>query len=397
MSNIIPAIVLVGYNRPLCIKRLMKSVVEAEYPCKDIQLVVSIDYSDKSDEIECIIKDIGWSHGTLRIIKQQKRQGLKRHILSCGDLSEIYGAVIILEDDLIVSKGFYNYAIKAINFYRNNKDICGVALYSHAWNGYANLPFHPVHNSYDVFWGQFSITWGQCWSAKQWKQFREWYDNFSEESIYDINIPKSIYNWGNQSWGKFFVYYLVINQKYYVIPYESLSTNCSEIGEHNIYQSATHQTYLLDASQKSYSFPLIEEAVRYDIFFERIFSNDMLIHGINVKDICVNLNGIKSNNEGKKYILTTRKEDGDKYITEFGLQLRPIEQNIVNNIEGTGIYLMAIEYKKYLKDNIGCSIQRRYFEIYDLYWKHLLSLVFMVFKNKTKDKFYNFLKSFSKK
>ena len=369
----------------------MKSVVEAEYLFENVPLIVSIDCSDKSDEIERIVREIGWNHGELRIIRYPKKQGLKQHILLCGDLSEIYGAVIVLEDDLLVSKGFYNYAIKAVNFYKYNKDICGVALYSHAWNGFAGLPFHPVHNEYDVFLGQFSITWGQCWTATQWKQFRNWYGRFEEEEIHDINIPRSIYDWGDQSWGKYFVFYLVKNKKYYVIPYESLSTNCSEIGEHNTQQNAAYQTYLLDAAKKNYIFPLIEEAIKYDICCERIFESNLLIHGINAKDICLNLNGIKRNNEGKNYILTTKKSDGEKSIAEFGLQLRPIEQNVVKDVEGTGIFLMTAKQRGNLDENMGCSLQRRSFEFFDLYWRHFLSLSFMIVKNKIKDKLRNLL------
>ena len=36
-----PAIVVVGYNRPQSIKRLLESICEANYPFDDITLIVS--------------------------------------------------------------------------------------------------------------------------------------------------------------------------------------------------------------------------------------------------------------------------------------------------------------------------------------------------------------------
>lgn len=67
MSDLFPAIVAVGYNRPECMKRLVKSIENADYPAENIKLIVSIDCSDQSDRIEKIVREIGWSHGDLLI------------------------------------------------------------------------------------------------------------------------------------------------------------------------------------------------------------------------------------------------------------------------------------------------------------------------------------------
>ena len=103
-----PVIVAVGYNRPHCMKRLLESIGNAEYEIDDVTLIISIDESNKSDLVQKVAEDFDWKHGEKIIRRFPERQGLKKHIIQCGDLSEKYGAVIILEDDLYVSPGFYS-------------------------------------------------------------------------------------------------------------------------------------------------------------------------------------------------------------------------------------------------------------------------------------------------
>lgn len=339
--NILPALVAVGYNRPDCMERLMKSLLQAEYPEGNINLVVSIDESNKSNEIENVVNSIGWPYGDLIIRRFDKRQGLKNHVLQCGDLSEKYGAVIILEDDLIVSKSFYYYVIESLSFYKNDKNIAGISLYSHAWNGYTNTFFTPQRNEYDTFFGQFSITWGECWTKSQWTDFRIWY---KENSNYvdSQQIPDSINRWGEQSWGKFFAKYIAEKNKYYVIPYTSLSTNYSEAGSHNICRSSSHQVMLFDGVCRNFKFPTYELGIKYDMFFERVFNEKTCIGGIPIADLCMNLNGGKSNFENKKFVATTKKYPVHE-TASFDLALRPIEQNLIYEVPGEGIYIYKAE------------------------------------------------------
>ena len=293
MNLIKPAIVVVGYNRPEAIKRLLISINNAYYMFDDIPLFVSIDECELSNEVEKVVRDMEWKHGDIIIRRFKNRQGLRRHIIQCGDLSEKYGAVIILEDDLVVSPSFYQFTYEAVNFYRNNQQICGISLYSHAWNGYAGISFMPMQNQYDVYMGQFSISWGQCWTAAQWKSFKEWYaENENKLPKENFSMPSNILTWNDQSWGKYFASYLVEKNLYYIIPYVSMSTNFSEAGQHCSQSNATYQVSLLVGLKRNYLFPEVIDAVKYDIFFERIFDN-ITIAEIDGNDICVNLNSSK--------------------------------------------------------------------------------------------------------
>ena len=334
-----PAIVIVGYNRVNTIERLMRSVVNAEYLVDDVTLIVSLDPSDKSNEIIETINKIGWTHGDFIINLNEERMGLKKHILKCGDLTQKYGAVIILEDDLYVSPNYYLYAKQMIEFYCDEERICGVSLYSHAWNGYANYFFMPQRNEYDVYLGQIGISWGQCWTNKHWKSFKKWYEKNKNIKEFKSNkLPASIDLWGDQSWAKYFYNYMVQEDKYYVIPYTALSTNFSEPGEHNNEISNSYQVMLLNSREKKYNIPTFDQAIKYDMFFERILTGK-IINGILGEDICVNLNGLHVDCEGKKYLLTCNKYDGINYVASFGLRIRPIEENVLHNISGDDIFL----------------------------------------------------------
>ena len=122
-----PAIVIVTYNRELSLKRLLESIKNAKYTEKNITLIISIDYSNKQSVIKNIAEEFEWPYGNKIIRTYKENQGLKKHVLSCGDLTDEYEGVIILEDDLYVAEDYYSYAKAALNFYENNEKIAGIA------------------------------------------------------------------------------------------------------------------------------------------------------------------------------------------------------------------------------------------------------------------------------
>lgn len=363
-KKIIPAIVAVGYDRPDSMCRLLKSVCNADYPCDEITLIVSIDESKKSDEVQKVAEKFEWKYGKKIIRRFPKRMGLRNHILACGDLSYKYGAVIILEDDLIVSPSFFHYTVAALNHFKNDEKIAGIALYSHAWNGYANYQFIPEKKPYDTYLGCFSITWGQCWSSENWTNFKEWYTvNEDNPNLIDDNLPIQISQWGGQSWGKYFAAFIVEKQLYYVIPYIAMSTNFSEKGQHNFKIDSAHQVSIMEGIKKEYMFPEYSKAVKYDMFFEREL-NDTKVCGIDSEYICINLNGKRQTSGQKEYVLTTQKLNYE-IIGTFGLQMRPIEANVLHCVDGNDIFL----YKcgKNAKFNTALyELSRGMYETYDL-------------------------------
>lgn len=340
MGNLLqPAIVVIAYNRANSLSRLLNSIQQAYYPHNNITLVISIDYSSSQEEILKIANNFKWNYGEKVIRPLNNNYGLKKHVLSCGDLTQKYGAVIILEDDLYVSPDYYNYAEAALNWYNYENRIGGIALYSHSWNAYAGYPFIPVRKNYTNYFGQFSITWGQAWTYNQWKKFRVWLRT-NESFYFESNeLPEAVKKWGEKSWGKFFFKFLVDTGSFYVMPYVARSTNFSDSGVHAAH-SSIHQVPIFDDVSNDFRFaPFDEESIKYDSFFERVFNKD--ICNINPKEICIDLNGVKNISEKDSYLLTCKKLCYP-VIGTFGLETRPIDYNVDLEITGNGIYLYDI-------------------------------------------------------
>lgn len=342
--TIIPAIVVVGYNRRGSLERVLQSVVNAEYEYDDIKLIVSLDHSEIEGELVQAAERYRekWTHGTLEIRTTKKRMGLRNHILKCGDITNEYGAVIILEDDIIISPYFYEYVVQAVNRYKDEEMLAGIALYSHKWNGYVRQFFEPLQDGADCYLGQFSVTWGQCWTQKQWKSFRNWYSQ-NQKLKHRKDVPEHIHNWPETSWGKYFVHYIVEKNKYYLMPYVSLATNFSDAGQHIKMSSTEHQVPLL-YGKKIYNFPELENAIKYDIFFENLNLGKHLLNKTGGKDICVNLYGDKYMG-GYEFALT-KWQLPYHVVQSFALQMQPQELNVYYNISGEDIFLYDLRKKE---------------------------------------------------
>lgn len=355
------AIVVVGYNRIDSMLRTIDSVNRACYGEDKVDLIISLDNCG-NDSVVKATDSVEWNHGEKIVRHFVDRQGLKKHILSCGDYLNNYRAIAVLEDDIIVAPGFYYYMKSAVSFYENDDNIAGISLYGFEWNPIGNAPFAPMKSRKDNYFINFAQSWGQIWMKKQWDEFKEWYlkneDVFEKE--YDGLIPKSVYGWSNKSWLKYHIRYCAEKKKYFVYPYDSLSTNAGEIGEHYAEHMTRYQVSLQHDIVSEYNFVAFndDDAIKYDAFFEnesiaRFLANhevsdyDADGHGVddysniieaNESEIEIDFYGLKSNFTGKKYLLTTQLLD-KKIVKKFGLSMRPQEDNIFFDIPGNEIFL----------------------------------------------------------
>ena len=370
-----PAIVVVGYNRPDALKRLLNSLGNAVYTDDDIHLIISLDKSDNQEDVCKVADEFIWNYGKKIIRKFTERQGLRKHIIQCGDLTEKYGAIIVLEDDLLVSTDFYEYVKQALSFYEHEISITGIALYSHEWNGYSRRNFVPIADQYDTYLGQFSITWGQCWTYEWWSNFKKWYLEHENNLVDNPKIPNNINRWSDKSWGKYFVNYIVETDKYYVIPRVSRSTNCSDVGEHVIIADNVHQVRMMTGNVETYHFAPITDSQKYDIYFESTNIKDCFDDAIR-DNLVIDLAGYGRIETDKRYLLSTCSLPF-KIIETYGLQLRPYEMNIFNKVPGESIFLYDTTAKGSVKSKNNVDVMRyevRGFSIRDLfpYVMHLL-------------------------
>lgn len=332
------AVVAVGYNRPESMKRLLDSLCNANYdtPC---DLIISLDYGKDQEKLVEIGETVDWKYGEKKIRAFKENQKLRNHILQCGDLTDEYDAVIVLEDDLVVAEGFFRYVTEAVEFYKDDDNIAGISLYTHRTNPGNGRPFEAQFNGYDAFLMQYAMSWGQCWTRKQWRGFREWYskqDGIADDGV----IPSYVVAWNQQSWLKYYIRYTAEKGLFHVYPYFSLSTNGSEAGEHNNQKSNAYQVPLVYGNVKNYRFPSHADAVKYDSYFERIFENRELtqIQG----KFMLDLYGLRKDFQDADILVSTQVLDY-RVLKRISLQYRPHEINLLHQEAGNGIYVYDLK------------------------------------------------------
>lgn len=355
-----PTIVVVAYRRLDTLSRLLESVNNGHYSSNDIRLIISIDYHKDNQDVISYAEGYNWLHGEKIVVKHDANLGLRKHIIECGDYSIKYDSIIILEDDEVVAPFFYEYARLAQDYYADEERVAGVSLYSHEWNIYAGKKFQPIKKTGDVFFGQFSCTWGQSWTSGQWSLFKEWYLNNDEITV-DEKLPSPIYAW-KESWGKYFIRYLVETDKYYVLPYHAYSTVYGVPGVHSKRIELDVQVSL-NQGMDSPRFTRFDDGSHYDSFFENKDLVEVISKRYNISpdEICIDIYG--SNRKeyyNRRYILTTKKLKY-KVIDSFELNSRPQEMNVIMNCRGDAIIL----YDRREKSN-NRIYSRRYRKLYDM-------------------------------
>ena len=221
------AIVAIGYNRQAGLSRLLDSVNDAVYDIPEVPLFISIDASGDQKLYE-YVKGFEWKHGPKFVNIQEERLGLKNHIFQCMSLSKYFKGVIILEDDILVSPYFYHYACKTLEKYGDDERVAGIALYRNEYDGYSNIPLIPLYNGQDVMAWKSICTWGEMLNERMWREFSEWLAAW-DENFEAIDMNETIKGW-SRAWSKYFYAYIVSTDRYFIFPYEPLTTNFNDAG-----------------------------------------------------------------------------------------------------------------------------------------------------------------------
>ncbi len=333
-----PTIIVASYNRPKSLIRILMSLDSARYHhFNSIRLVISVDGGGDNFGNVCEVADkFEWKNGEKLVIKHGDNLGLRNHIIYCGDLSNKYGDIILLEDDLFVSPNFYLFATSALNYYRESKKIAGVSLYSYSFNENAGLAFKPMKSNRDTFFMQVPSSWGQAWTSEQWSNFKRFYEKNIE--IKDIDkLPENVKQWPETSWKKYFYRYIVEKDLYFTYPYLSQTSNYGDVGVHYKEKSDILQVELdfRDDIYK-YDFDNIENSlIMYDAYFELLPRCFKLV---DIKEVCddiiIDLYGTKQYNifNNNEEWLTVKKTNN--FIKGFSGSVLPLSENIFRNIEG---------------------------------------------------------------
>lgn len=335
-----PAIIVVAFNRPMALKRLLDSLELANYPSEDIPMVISVDHENggtkANAEVLQVAQSFRWNNGPKEVLSRKQNLGLRQHVLSCGDLTRIYGSLIMLEDDLRVSPSFYTYAREALLFSEGTDRIAGVSLYNHRLNVHTREDFLALEDGFDNWYLQFASSWGQAWTAAQWDRFRSWY-NADGTIDPTLDIPANVRAWSEKSWLKYFIAFLIKKDAYFLYPRVSHTTNFSETGTHVGSDSTAFQVPLDYGHQTSYSFSSLKTSgAVYDAFYESTRIHTSL--GMEQEELTVDLYGYRKGPWGKRYLLSSRAYPF-AVLESYGRCMRPQEANVIEKIEGGELFL----------------------------------------------------------
>lgn len=332
-----PAIVVVAYNRPHTLRRLLASLAAVQ-GAPDVPLVISIDRG--GDQFEAVVAEaeqFAWTLGEKRVLVRERPLGLVAHVFACGDLVDEFGAVILLEDDLVVSPMVYRYAAGALAFYADDPRIAGVALNALWFHGITHEPFTPYLDDSDVFFMQVAWFQGQAYTQTQWASFQAWRETAVTQVLPTDRMHELFRTFPPTDWFPQKTKYLVNTNRFYVFPRESLTTNYGDSGTH-VRGTAFFQVPLQTRRADFRLQALSESVAVYDAFQEMLPACvRRLTDQFDAYDFTVDLHGTRSlSNIPTEFMLTTQAMR--QPMKMFGLELRPLLANVIYHQPGTGIH-----------------------------------------------------------
>jgi len=264
MDNLAPVIIFT-YNRldtlEIVIKKLQENIL-----AKYTEIFIFSDYSKSEKDIFTVqnvrtyLKTIqGFQKVT--IIEREKNYGLAKNIIEgVTDIINIYGKVIVLEDDLVTSANFLSYMNQTLDFYQNSEKIFGISGFSWNLSSLKNIEEDVFMAYRPSSWGW--ATWKDKWNTVDWeiKDYEIFMKNteakkkFNRGGMDMTRMLRHFKEGKNHSWAIRWAYFMSKNDKYCIYPkvskiqnigYGDNSTHCT--GEH------IHKTTLDDSSNTHFN------------------------------------------------------------------------------------------------------------------------------------------------
>ena len=174
MKKTVPVALFV-YNRPEHTLRTLTSLCNNDMAMAS-DIYIFCDGPKKKEHIEAVSEvrrivknsDYAKAFRHIEIIESDKNRGLSASIINgVSELIDKFGAIIVLEDDLILSTKFLTYMNHALEYYKSDDRMWSVS-------GYTNLM--PSLENYDeeVFFSPRSTSWG-------WGTWRDRWDTIDWE------------------------------------------------------------------------------------------------------------------------------------------------------------------------------------------------------------------------
>jgi len=194
-------VVLFAYNRPYHTEITLSSLSNNDLSF-DTNLYIYLDFPKKKEdqilvnEVFSVCNSFSKKFKKVCIIKRSYNYGLADNILlGVSEVVERYGRVIVLEDDLLLSKYFLSYMNSALNIYNNIPSVWHVS----GWN----YPIESVSKNEAYF-----LPVMNCWGWATWKEKWQHYEKNTEGMMKEWSFFKifkfnlyGVYNfWKQVKW-----------------------------------------------------------------------------------------------------------------------------------------------------------------------------------------------------
>lgn len=231
-------IAVFAFNRPDELKHMIESL-KANPESKDSDLFVFVDGPRPSNEKDAflvseVLKFVNTITGfkSVTIEASPKNKGLAPSIISgVSKVIDKYGKVIVLEDDLILSKAFLKFMNKALDVFEYDERVFQVS-------GYSPKISFPKGYGYDAYmngraqswsWGTWKNRWNLIdWEVRDFQQLKadkKARREFNRHGSDMYNMLKGFMYGRNNSWYIRFCYAMHKLGKYSVCPRYSLVQN----------------------------------------------------------------------------------------------------------------------------------------------------------------------------
>ncbi len=182
MSRLAPVIVFV-YNRPNHTRKTLEALSK-NYLAAESDLYIFCDGAKNSEAAERVndVRKIADGIGgfkSVTITKRDKNLGLANSVITgVSEVIKKHGKVIVVEEDLISSPNFLDFANQSLDKYESVKNVFSIAGYTYN----IELPENYKHDNYftprceSLGWG----TWIDRWEKADW-QMKD-FDNFLHNS-----------------------------------------------------------------------------------------------------------------------------------------------------------------------------------------------------------------------
>lgn len=241
-------IVIFAFNRPDAFKACVASLL-TNAEAKDSDLIVFVDGprtdhqgdAEKVEAVRSLAGNISGFH-SLETHFSKENMGLGPSVISgISNVIKRYGRVIVIEDDLVLSRNFLAFMNKGLDFYEPREKVFSIC-------GYTNKITPSRDYKYDAYfcprnsscgWATWNDRWASCdWSFKDWalvKRNARAFNRWGGSDCFGM-----LRNWKsgrNQSWAIRFCYNEFIQNKLSVFPvishvrnngFDGKGTNCKK-------------------------------------------------------------------------------------------------------------------------------------------------------------------------